>query len=96
MTPVLDSPTEFRRRYLMGRTGFNPRDFGVNMDKDAFVDMIVDAFNEFIKDEFSLDEMLLRPRLALQFCDFARNRFRFWDMPDDILLRSVMYRRKNP
>lgn len=96
MSPVLNPKSEFLRRYLMSRLSFNPRDFGADLDKDAFMDQMVDDFNEFTKGEMSLDELLLRPRLALGFCEFSRSKHRFWDAPDDIILRSVMQRRKNP
>jgi hypothetical protein len=41
--------------------------------------------------------MLLRPRESLAFCDLVRTTHRqFVDVPDEVILRSMMIRRKNP
>ena len=67
------------------------------MDRNEFMDKMVDAFNGTIFGDQSLDEMQLRPREALAFCDLVRqNDRRFIDVPDEVILRSIMIRRKNP
>ena len=68
---------------------------------DSFVtasrmDLIVDDFNVMFKGEMTIDELCLRPRQALEFCDSVRSKHGMYDVPDDIILRSVMTRRKNP
>jgi hypothetical protein len=86
----------FYKEWLMARGKFNPMDFGVNMERDAFMDLMVDDFNAAYQDTLSIDELCLRPRSALQFCEDVRKRHGFHDVPDDVILRSVMTRRKRP
>jgi hypothetical protein len=81
----------------MGRPAFDLTHHGVDMDREAFMDMMVDEFNGTFFGNQSLDEMLLRPRQALAFCDGVRTKHpRFTDVPDEVILRSIMIRRKNP
>ena len=80
----------------MTRGRFKPEDFGVDIEKDDFLDRMVDLFNDFIRGTLSLDEMLLRPDTAKHFCNSVRAQTGYFDVPDDIILRSVMMRRKNP
>lgn len=47
--------------------------------------------------QWSIDEMLLHPSEALTFCDSIRSsRHEFATIPDDLILRSLLARRKNP
>ena len=80
----------------MSRATFDPAEFGVGVSKDEFMDRIADTFNETFRGSLSVDELLLRPREAVRFCDSVRARHNWFDVPDDILLRSLMNRRKNP
>lgn len=96
MLATVTSQAAFYMEFIMARQSFDPRDFGVNLAKDEFMDKMVDDFNEYTHGQISLDEMLLRPRTALHFCDTVRSRYGYFDLPDDIILRSVMQRRKNP
>ena len=84
----------FYKEWLMRRGDFNPMDFGVNMERDEFMDLMVDEFNRTFQDTLSFDEVVMRPRVALEFCNDVRSRHRFHDVPDDIILRSVLNRRK--
>jgi hypothetical protein len=86
----------FYKEWLMSRGRFNPMDFGVSMERDAFMDLMVDDFNATYKGSLTIDELLLHPREALMFCDDVRRKHGMFDVPDDIILRSVMTRRKNP
>jgi len=69
-------------------------DFGVNLERDAFMDIMVDDFNRTFQDTLTIDELCLRPRSALAFYDDVRQKHGFHDVPDDIILRSIMNRRK--
>ncbi len=81
----------------MGRAAFDLTAYGVSMDREQFMDAMVDAFNATFFGDKSLDEMLLRPSEALAFCNLVRfNDRRFIDVPDEVILRSIMIRRKNP
>jgi hypothetical protein len=90
------SHTEFYREFLMGRGNFDPRDFGVDKDRDLFTDEIVEHFNATFRQTWTIDELLLHPREAANFCDEVRRRYHYFDVPDDIILRSILTRRKNP
>lgn len=80
----------------MRRGNFDPTRFGISMTRDDFQDMIAGAFGAAFKGQFSFDELLLHPRSALRFCDDVRVNNRWHDLPDDIILRSIMSRRKRP
>ena len=90
------STTSFYQEFLMSRGRFKPTDFGVDMEKTEFIDDIVNEFSDYTRGQISLDEMLLRPDTSKAFCNHVRARKRWYDVPDDIILRSVMQRRKNP
>jgi len=80
----------------MGRGKFNPADFGVNLEREEFSDLMVDEFNGIYRGAWTIDELLLHPREAARFCDDVRRKFSYHDLPDDIILRVIMSRRKNP
>jgi len=80
----------------MARQTLNPKEFGVEMEREEFMDLMVGDMAEFSRGQLTLDEMLLRPRTALHFCDIVRAKHGYFDLPDDIILRAIMIRRKNP
>jgi hypothetical protein len=86
----------FYREFLMARQAFQPRDFGIDMDKEDFLDLMADDFNSSVRGVMTVDELLLHPREALHFCDEVRAKHGYFSLPDDIILRSVMQRRKSP
>jgi hypothetical protein len=90
------SQIAFYKRFLMARASFQPADFGIEMAKEDFIDQLVDDFNDAYRGGWSVDEMLLHPREAMNFCDLVRRKHGYYDLPDDIILRVVMQRRKNP
>lgn len=90
------SQADFYREFLMGRGNFSPLEFGVELTRDALMDLMVEEFNVTYRDTLTIDELLLHPREATRFCDLVRGKHSFYDLPDDIILRSVMNRRKNP
>ena len=87
----------FYERFLMSRSHqYQPRDYGVEMEKSEFMDLMVDEFNAAYHGIWTVDELLLHPREAIRFCDDVRHHKKFFDVPDDIILRAIMQRRKNP
>jgi hypothetical protein len=80
----------------MARTVINPRDFGIDLDREPFVDQMVDDFNETYEGRQTVDELLLHPREAAHFCDTVRRKHDYFDLPDDVILRVILQRRKNP
>ena len=97
MMPTLtESQQSFYREFLMGRGNFDPADFGISVSKEEFTDQMVGEFSETFRDTLSFDELLLRPREALAFCDKVRMKYRYYDAPDDIILRVILNARKHP
>lgn len=86
----------FYAEFLMGRGNFEPSEYGVDATKEEFIDQMVDDFNTHARGMLTIDEMCLRPRQALYFCDWVRAKHHYYDVPDDIILRVIMNRRKNP
>lgn len=74
----------------------DPRDHGVDMDKDDFVDILVEELATMFRGMWTVDELCLHPREAMRFCDDVRLRNGFFSAPDDFILRCLMNRRKNP
>ncbi len=95
VTTCRSSLSAFYQGFLMARDNSVPRDFGVDLDKDEFVDRIVELFHGMFRD-WSVDEMLLHPREALQLCDEFRRNNGFFHVPDDVILRWLLNRRKSP
>lgn len=93
---VSEKQMAYLREWLMARGSFQPSDFGIQMEKADFIDQMADDFSEAFRGTLSVDEVLLRPRTAMHFCDQVRAKHLYFDLPDDIILRSVMQRRKNP
>lgn len=93
---TLDRQAEFYREFLMARGKFDPRDFGVEMEREKFTDKMAEVFNTTYRGGMTIDEVLLHPREALNFCDEVRRSNGWYSLPDDIILRSVLTRRKNP
>jgi len=61
----------------------------------AFLDLIAEEFTQTFRN-WSVDELLLHPREGVRFCDDLRHRHAFYDLPDDIILRGLLDRRKHP
>ena len=96
ITAVSKSQIEFYGEFIMGREKFHPQDFGVNMDRREFDDLMAEEFTSTYHGQFTIDELCLHPREALAFCDGLRRKHGFFHLPDDVILRTVMNRRKNP
>ena len=80
----------------MGRGRFDPKDFGVDLSREDFADKMVECFAEIYRDTWTMDELLLHPREAAMFCDNVRRKYHYFDVPDDVILRVILARRKNP
>jgi len=80
----------------MPRNTFQLQAFGVDLDKDEFIDQMVEDLNVTYRGNLTIDELLLHPREAICFCDGVRHKHNYFDLPDDIILRAILNRRKNP
>lgn len=95
MTAVNDSQVQFYREWLMARK-IDPSDYGVNMTKEEFTDQMVDEFGVAFRGAWTIDEMLLHPRDAMKFCDDVKHKHGYFSVPDDVILRVLITKRKNP
>src|SRR5688572_28530445 len=96
MSRIDANQQRFYAEFLVVRGNFDPIDFGVNLERSAFIDMMVDDFNTTYRGSWTIDELLLHPREASRFCDDVRRAHGFYDVPDDLILRVILGRRKNP
>jgi hypothetical protein len=96
ITTCKQSQAQFYGEFLMGRGKFEPAEFGVNLSREVFTDEIVNEFGDTYRGAWTIDELLLHPRGAMRFCDEIRRKRGWYDVPDDIMLRVVMTRRKSP
>jgi hypothetical protein len=96
MIAAVSSQADFYRDFLMARGAFDPREFGIDMDRAEFSDKMVEDFGAIYRGQWTIDELLLHPREAARFCDDVRRAHGFYDLPDDIILRVILGRRKNP
>lgn len=87
---------EFYKEFVMSRKAFKPQEFGVGIERDQFDDLMVEEFGSAYRGQWTIDELLLHPREAARFCDDIRRNRGFWDLPDDIILRVILQRRKHP
>jgi len=96
MLQVAQTQRDFYREFLMGRGKFDPHDFGANVTREEFTDQMAEEFNGTYRGNWTIDELLLHPREAIRFCDDVRHRHGWYDMPDDLILRVILARRKSP
>jgi hypothetical protein len=87
---------DFYARFVMARQQVNPSDYGVPLGKAELAAILADALDTYGQGKLSVDELLLRPRAALHFCDEIRRTNGWFDLPDDIILRVILDRRKHP
>ncbi len=87
--------SQFYAEFIMTRGKFKPQEFGVNLSREELTEKIVNEFNGCYR-SWTIDELLLHPREAARFCEDTRRKFAYWDLPDDLILRVIITRRKNP
>lgn len=79
--------------YYVARLSSTLAEYGIDTDPEMFVDQLIDQCFVMYP-AFTIDELLVRPREALRFCDAVRERLGNYDLPDDMLLRPLLNRRK--
>jgi len=57
--------------------------------------MVLD-FATMYRGMWCIDELLLHPREAVRFCYKVRHQRGDYDVSDDVILREILTRRKNP
>jgi hypothetical protein len=69
--------------------------FGIDTTWEDLTDEMVDDFNEAYRGQWTIDELLLHPREAAHFCNDVRRKRGYWDLPDAIILRTILTRLKH-
>jgi hypothetical protein len=84
---------ERQKELLVARLSKTLEEYGIEGDPEQFVDKLVEMLHNTYP-AYTVDELLLRPREALRFCDSVRQSINNYDVPDDVLLRPILNRRK--
>ena len=79
----------------MSRRVFDPADYDIPLHREAFTDRVVEEFHALYRDSLSIDELLLHPSEAMHFCDLVRRKFAYYGVPDNVILRVIIQRRKS-
>lgn len=96
MSATILSKAQFYREFLMSRHSFKPQDFGVDLSREEFDQKIIDNYAETFRDGWSIDELVLHPADAMQWCSGVRTKCGWHYVPDEIILRVMMIHRKSP
>lgn len=81
----------------MSRGRWEPSDFGIkDMTREDVGEKVVELFNETFRGMWTVDEMLLHPSQSLRFVQDVKLKMGWLTTPEDIILRSLLTRRKNP
>ena len=91
---VTPQQVAFYKEFLMGRGNFDPADFGITVSKEDFTDQMVEFFSAAYRGQWTIEELTLHPREAVRFCDDVRHQHGYYDVPDDIILRTIVNARK--
>lgn len=75
--------------------------FDIQMDPTAFKDLVAQRFVLHYPAIGTVDELLVRPREAARYCDHVRDALAAteeaaYDLPDDVILRTLLNARKRP
>lgn len=68
---------------------------GCDVTLESFQDELVELMAELCPN-WSVDELVLHPADAMNFCTTARRKSGYSGIPDELILRCLMHRRKNP
>lgn len=92
--------TDRQAERIMAR--LNLANNGIGMDEGQFKELLTDQFHAHYRALSSVDELLVRPHEAIRYCDRVRDALAgtgegsAYDLPDDVILRTLLNLRKNP
>ena len=67
--------------------------------REVLVEQLTDRLVDFATGLYrggTIDELLLHPHEGLEFTTFVRRQTGFHDLPDNLILRLLLARRRNP
>ena len=77
----------------MDRQKWEPQDFGIDLPRKELVDMFVDELRRVFRGMWTIDDLVVHPRDATRFCEDFRLKTGFYNLPDEIILRTLMNER---
>lgn len=98
MTATIAKQADRAEDRFMAR--LNLKKFGINMDAQPFRELLADTMSTQFRAIPNVDELLVRPKFALQYCDYIRTALfehgevEAIDLPDDVILRTLLGMRK--
>ena len=79
----------------MPRPPLNPAEFGIDLTRADLIERLALDFFEIYQGMTTIDELVLRPKEALSFCNQVRQRNGWGErLRDDVILRALMNHRK--
>jgi hypothetical protein len=84
------------RGYYMARGNKTIEDFDFGITKEAFLYCLNDTFDSMYREmDLTVDELLVRPTEGLRYCAAIRERLKFLDIPEDVIMRTLLNERKH-
>ncbi len=85
---------ERRKEFYVSRFSKTLTKYGIIEDPKMFIDRLVEIFQGMYP-AFTIDKLLIRPREALRYCEAVRAACKNFDLPDPLILGSLLNRRKH-
>ena len=79
------SQTDFYREFLMRRGDYSPLEFGIELTREALMDLLVEEFNLYFRDQMTVDELVLNPSITL------RSAMKFATSTVSIICRTISF-----
>lgn len=75
---------------MLNRGEWEPEQFGIaGMGKDEIIKVLCQYFRDSLGRTWTVDDLLLHPSDAVRFCQDARFRAGWFDMPEEFILRAL-------
>lgn len=87
----MPAPRDPSPTYYEARKAARLMEYGLDETEQEFVERLAETFHRRYP-MFAVDELLVRPREALRFCDDVRRARLNYDIPDDLILRALRRR----
>jgi hypothetical protein len=77
----------------MPRPALNPSEYGVELNLADFKRMMWSEFGSKYA-QWTVEDLLVNPREGICFCDHIRKTHGYYELPDNIILKTLLNRRK--
>jgi hypothetical protein len=71
---ITESQLDFHREFLLARQTWEPKQFDIDMHREELINLFVEELSSTSRGMWTIDELCLHPREALQFCDDLRRK----------------------